>query len=231
MSLMNFLFRRAKETDFKAGGLCLDRIELQSVSGPERSGFVAPEYIDSRPYCMAADDQSTTPRCAAFSMAGLIEVRTWINTHIPKTVDPAPLYAEAKRIDGNNSPGTYFESVFQAAKNLKLIPDTATLVKLTNFLDVKFALHKNAVCLLGFNIDDGWNKTDTRSGWVDNGTRTLGGHAVLGCYFYDSRSLSEPPSVGFQNSWSSSWGMRGFGRMTLSQFDKQFMYGVAVEGI
>lgn len=190
-----------------------------ALSAP--SGWVAPSYLDIRAYCLPKNDQGSTSQCAAYSMAGLLEAVNWRRTHVPVQIDPAPIYAEAKRIDGDPADGTTFTSVFAAVKNLGLLHKKATAIYFDTFDEYSFALHRYGACLLGFRIDDGWSYAN-RDGWIPGGSRERGGHAVLGCW-YDVRR-----GAGFQNSWGE-WGANGFGRLTIEQFNRSFMGGLAVE--
>jgi len=87
--------------------------------------------------------------------------------------------------------------------------------------DVQFALHKHGVCIAGFMITEGWNEVSSKTGYIGDDPEVIGGHATLLCW-YDSEG------VGFQNSWDK-WGVKGFGRMTWTQFETQFMYAVVLE--
>lgn len=185
------------------------------------TGWVAPRYLDLRPYCLPKDDQGDLPWCAGFSMAGLLEARNWKSTHIPLGVDPGPLYNAAKKIDGDTSDGTTLTSIFSAAKAVGLLPKSATAIYFNTFAEYTFALHKYGPCVLGFRIDNGWSYAN-KDGWIPDGNEELGGHAVLGCW-YDVRR-----GAGFQNSWGE-WGADGFGRMTVEQFSRSFIGGLAVE--
>jgi hypothetical protein len=189
------------------------------------SGWVPPAWIDSRGYCLATDDQGATSMCAAYSAAGLVEVVEWRRSGVPKTVNPLPIYAEAKRLDGNDQPGTTLQHAVEAVRNLALFSDLTpfTTTRLSSFRDCIFAMHRQAVCLLGFEIDAGWNKANTATGWIAEGGDRLGGHAVLGCW------ASVEDGIGFQNSWGRDWGVQGFGRMTRGQFDRSFLGGMAVD--
>lgn len=228
MGLIDLLTGK-KISDFKGGGLHLDRLTIKGAKAAEgSSGFCPPPWLDNRPYCLPADDQGQTSMCAAYSMAGLLEVYHWKKNRVPTTIDPKPIYAEAKRIDGNNSEGTYLESVFQAAITLGLLPETAHPVMLTGLLDVKFALHRYTVCIAGFRITSGWNRVG-RDGWIGEADDSLGGHAVLLNWYSDFGSRED--GVGWTNSWNRAWGNDGRGRMRIRQFRPQFMYGLAVGGV
>jgi hypothetical protein len=219
-----------KCTSYKAGGLLFDKPDLTLAAPVDPYAGEPPLYLDHRSILLPPDDQGQDPYCAAYTMASVIEVALWKKTRLRKTIDPVPIYIEAKRIDGNTDPGTYLDSVFKAAVNLKLIAPTAAMRALRTRKDVMFAIREHEVCLLGFNITEGWNKGDKRTGFIGAGDQKLGGHAVTGCW-YNGISGSHDTGVGWGNSWSQSWGIGGFGRMSWEQFDRQFMYGLVVENI
>lgn len=219
-----------KRTYYKAGGLLVAKPDLTLATSVSTEGMQAPVYIDNRSLLLTADDQGQTSQCAAYSMATVIEVAKWKQGRMRKTIDPGPIYAEAKRIDGDDNEGTYLDSVFKASKNLGLIGPGSTMRALKTRNDVKFAIREHEVCLLGFMISDGWNEVNRRTGYIGLGRDKLGGHAVAGCWYNDIAGARDI-GIGWGNSWSPSWGVNGFGRMTWAQFEEQFMYGLVVENI
>lgn len=219
-----------KRTSYKAGGLLLDKPDLTLATPAGAYAGEPPLYMDHRSILLPADDQKTDPYCAAYAMASVIEVALWRKTRSRKTIDPDPIYTEAKRIDGNTDPGTYLDSVFKASVNLGLVGAQAQMHALRSRREVMFAIREHEVCLLGFNISGGWNCVDKRTGYIGADTKKLGGHAVTGCWYNDAAG-SRDSGIGWGNSWSPNWGIDGFGRMTWVQFDSQFMYGLVVENI
>ena len=184
--------------------------------------FQCPRWLDNRPYMLPSDDQGNTSMCAAFAIAGLIEAHTWRTSHIPKPVDAPRIYAEAKaNFDQSRGEGTTFEAVYKAAVSLALLPGRTAMIWIDRASDIPFALHKHGVVLAGFNCTAGW-MNPTVDGWIAPDSAVLGGHAVALCWF--DRSTG----VGFQNSWSERWGVRGFGRMTWGQVETQFQQACAI---
>ena len=215
------------KTDYLAGGLAM--VDDVLATAPELKApenFTVPEYIDSRPYCLSPSSQGQTPSCAGYATAGWIEVQNWKQKHHAEQVDGWGIYGEAKKIDGNMSPGTSLTSAIQGAKNLGLI-DGAAIVKVVNTKrDIQFAMHSRDVIIAGFDITSGWNDCDEKTGWIGAGPRRIGGHAVLLCWYMDRNDAED--GIGFQNSWIP-WGWDSFGRMTWPQFEDQFMYAAVIE--
>ena len=189
--------------------------------------MTAPEAFDNRGWVTRTEDQGNTPQCVAYSMTSLIESVTWARTHRVVQLDPGPLYATAKRIDGEpDEDGTDFVSAFKAAIEIGYIPADSKAYGLNDLEDVRFAVHEYTLCLIGLDVTEAWGKA-TADGWVqDNGGDVLGGHAVLACGW--NLLPGAVDWVGWKNSWGQ-WGSAGFGRMRVDQFNKRFLGGLAVE--
>ena len=219
-----FDFLKYKKTNFVGGGLMMPRTLMAdrkvAVKTPQ---FVAPKKLDFRDMCIQTSDQGQTSKCAAYSTAGNIEVLNWKKMHYPQQVDPDPIYAEAKRLDGNTSDGTSLDHAAQAALNLKLIEGQINFVD-TDINSMKFAIHTNTSFVGGFMITDEWNRVNSETGQISDfgdNARKLGGHAILCCGYSDI-------GLYIQNSWGSSWGIYGFALIPWAQVTKQYMYGVFV---
>jgi hypothetical protein len=196
----------------------------KDLTAPRMSAPVAwqcPAWLDNRPYMLPADDQGQTSTCAAHAMAGLIEAWRWRKTHTPSPVDAFALYAEAKKIDLDPNPGTTFDAVFAAAKSMYLIPANAVLNRLASHADLRFALHRYGVVLVGFNVTPEW-QWPNYGGWIASSHKFIGGHGVVACWF-------DAAGFGFQNSWGKSWGTNGFGRMIWDEVPAQYLDGVAID--
>lgn len=184
--------------------------------------FQCPRWLDNRPYMLPSDDQGNTSMCAAFAIAGLIEAHTWRKSNVPQPVDAPRIYAEAKaQFDQSSVQGTTFDAVFKSAVALNLLSGRAALIWINRVADLPFALHKHGVLLAAFNCTAGWMHP-TVDGWIAPDPDILGGHAVAACWFDKS------VGIGFQNSWSDRWGVRGFGRMTWAQAETQFLQACAI---
>lgn len=218
-----------KRTAFKAGGLKMGTPPERYFAASIMQGDPPPPYINETNYCVETSYQGLAPRCVAYAVAGWIEIHDWKDEGKKHQVDPNPIYDEAKRLDGNNDPGTSIEHGVQAAMNLGLISKGRDMVRIFNRQQMHYALHRVGACLAGFNATEGWNFCDSRTGFIDEKDDTeLGAHCVLEVWF-----STIDDSEGHQGSWDVSWGcqqetLRGFGRMHGAAFDHQFIYGVAI---
>lgn len=188
------------------------------------ANYVVPATIDLRPQLLPSSNQGDTPKCAAYAMAGWLEFYNWKYKGVAQQINPDPIYARAKQIDGEpNIQGTTLEAALQAAQDLQLITavDTTSIRQVTAS-GVAQALHRYGVVLAAFNISEYW--TDAQpNGWVTEGGASLGGHAVLMCGY---SLVDNPPWYAIQNSWGEQNGWRGFNRMSVPMFNSQFMYGL-----
>lgn len=161
-------------------------------------------------------DYSVVHNCAAYATSGIQEAMNWWKTGKRASVDPQPLYDEAKRLDGEpgKDNGTTLEQIIKAALNLDLLVDTE-IFDIKNGLEFRYAMHKLPLVLLGLNITEGWNNAG-KDGIIPTGGNTLGGHAVVGCYY-------DQDGIWITNSWGPTWGKDGRGFITWRQFNDQFM--------
>ena len=220
-----FEFLNYKKTNFIGGGLRIKKGPLVFKNAQQvDSRFVAPRKRDNRDLCIMTSNQSDTPKCAAFSMAGYIEVRNWRIKHYPEQVEPSPIYNGAKQLDGDFNPGTSLDNAAMAALNLKLISGEISFIQNT-VNDIKFAIHQNDVFVGGFMITNEWNSVNSKTGRISVLTEdkiiVLGGHAVLVCGYDDD-------GIYIQNSWGPYWGLYGFAFLSWEQVFMQFSYGVVI---
>jgi len=215
------------QTNFEAGGLFVKEDTLFSATTPK--DFQVPEFINNMGWVCPTDNQGDRPRCAAYAWTGHKEVLNWQETGFRKQIDPNPIYAEAKRLDGNNDPGTYLESVARAGINLGHMSEDTKIHHISRIEDVCHALHKSMTVIAGFSATRGWNSL--RKGyWIDEeDNRALGGHAVL-ITNYDLRSSENRPAyVGIHNSWGDGWGWHGNARMGTAYFKENLIDAIYLE--
>jgi len=188
--------------------------------------YVTPAYIDLRAQLLESNDQGVLVECAAYAMAGCLEYYNWRQYGIAQQIDPHPIYARAKQLDGlEGIEGTTLEAVTQAAQDLGLVSwaDNAAIREVSTPDQVKQALHRNGVLLAAFQITKQWEFADAE-GWIPEGDDWIGGHGVVLCA-YDQ--VSAKPFYGVQGSWGPRQGWRGFNRLTPAQFSRQFSYALA----
>lgn len=202
-------------------------IEQIPTFGFTNGRFVAPDTVDLRDYCTKTEDQGSLPYCAAYTAAGFAENILWRKNDVPRDIDPKPIYAAAKRIDGMpNEDGTTLTAVcdvlrsqyFDGAKC-----KTQVIGKNNAAANIRYAVHKFGCCLSGFLITEEWYGL-RKSNPVITGEKLnnpLGGHAVLICGYTKNYVI-------IQNSWGESWGSHGFAFISWEAFAKQFQYGAVL---
>lgn len=189
------------------------------ISAP--ADWVAPPYIDNKPYCLEADDQGNESDCVGRAFAGVLETRAWKKSHKPVQFPAHEIYKQAKTIDGEpNAAGTTLMAGFRACVALGLIADGVLPVHVRTQDEVKFALHEYDRFVGAFSITEGWSKVNVKTGRIDEFPGPeLGGHAVYLVWF-------DWDGPGWQNSWGK-WGCKGFGRCTWAYFNRHFAGGIA----
>ena len=139
-------------------------------------------------YCTPVEDQGAKPYCAAYSASSFAESVLWRRDGYRTDIDPDPLYAHAKTIDGNpTGDGTYLECTLDALLEKKYFDRAVCKVKtfggslfgaVNGLADVKNAIHRYGCCIAGFNITGEW--FSPRGGVIrrTDGSSAVGGHAV-----------------------------------------------------
>ena len=80
---------------------------------------INPLKIDNRQLCSPTDNQGSTPSCAGYSCAQLLESVYWKFTGKPIQLDARQIYKKAKTIDGNQKgDGTTLEAAMTSALEL-----------------------------------------------------------------------------------------------------------------
>lgn len=181
-------------------------------------------------YCTPVEDQGSRPYCAAYSASSFAESVLWRKNGYRTEIDPVPLYAHAKTIDGDPSgDGTYLECALDALLEKKYF--NRGLCKVNTFggpvlgfgsglPSVKNAIHRYGCCIAGFNISGEW--FSPAKGVVTGRDRSsVGGHAVT-LVGYDR------DGVLVLNSWGAGYAHNGFVYLTNNAFERQFMYGAVL---
>jgi len=207
------------------GGLIVKRIPRMVLRAPVNFEM-PPDGIGNWEYLTPPENQGENPWCAAYAMCMILSASHWRARNFRRDFDEARLYRAAKQIDGNNSPGTQLESVIDAASTFDMsvnrdagVPRIVGEV-LTAPDDIPFMIHKYGALLCGFQIDDGWTQARPQDGLIPDGSKALGGHAVV----LDSFR----PDLGINwgaNSWGLAYGLRGRFALTWQKCARQFIYG------
>lgn len=189
------------------------------------SRFIAPDELLLDGYATPVEDQGAKPYCAAYAASNFAESVLWRRDGYPKTIDPDPLYAHAKTIDGDpTGDGTYLECTLDALLEKRYFDRSVCKVKTfggkilgfgSGLADVKTAIHRYGCCIAGFNITGEW--FSPRGGVIRGGGESQGGHAVT-LVGYDK------DGVLILNSWGRSYAHDGKVYITNKAFDEQFMY-------
>jgi hypothetical protein len=207
------------------GGLIVKRRPPRLLRAP-LNFEMPPSGIGNWEYLTPPENQGQNPWCAAYAMCMVLSASHWRQRNFRVDFDEGRLYRAAKKIDGNNNPGTQLESVIDAAKVIDMsVGGKAGIPKiseecLTEPEDIPFMIHKYGILLCGFTIDDGWPKARSSDGLIPDGTNVLGGHAVV----LDSFRPDARMNWG-TNSWGLSYGLRGRFGLTWDQCSEQFIYG------
>jgi len=207
-------------------GLHLDRETIRAHGKVMRAhdNVTIPKRIPGRSLCVPASDQGSTSECAAYATASKIERDRWASTGICEQIDPHPIYLQAKKVDGIDGEGTTLDAAFQAAIWLGLIPPDTKPIIITDIFTARRYLHRWGSVIVGLQIDEGWYSAQP-DGWITQGTRKLGGHAVN---YVEYANDYEAHDV-VDNSWGGSQGWRGFNRFEHAYFEKMFVYGLTWE--
>lgn len=212
-------------------------LKVPDAPAPTRSrllaswGFRPPRELLLDGYCTPAEDQGSKPWCAAYAATSFGESVMWRKTGRPDQIDPGPVYAHAKSIDGDpDGDGTYLECALEGLKTVTRALDGCDVRSFGNsrfglglgdgLLEVKFAVHRYGCCLAGFDITDEWFSPKDA---VIRGTagEKAGGHAVLVCGYDENGVL-------IMNSWGRAYGRDGKVYVSNSAFERQFMYGATL---
>jgi hypothetical protein len=206
-------------------GLILAPWKPYTLLAAAPDSYRAPLWVDYRAELLQTSDQGNTQQCAAYAMAGWLEHYRWKFDGITEQIDPAPIYARAKEIDGYPGvEGTTLQAVVQAAQDLKLLANVSGIRELTGPKKVKRALHRYGPILAAFSATDKWSQAKP-NGWMENGGAYVGGHAGLLCGYSDDQK-NDRPYLSLQGSYGPGSGWQGFVRMSPEQFEQEFYYGL-----
>jgi len=208
---------------FVPGALLVPKKLAKSNMLKAPAKFQGPKELILSGYCTPVENQGAKPWCAAYSASSYAENLRWRLDGYHRDIDPAPIYAYAKSIDGSpNTDGTYLECTLKALMAGGHLPDTCIVKTFSTLRDVKYAIHKYGVCIAGFRITSDWFAP--KKGVILGGGDEQGGHAVTVCGYDEGGVL-------ILNSWGADWGHDGFAYIPVKTFEEQFMYGAALSGV
>ena len=215
------------ETTHRAGDLLIPgNLEELPTLDVTRGGFVAPQTIDLRDYCIKTRNQGSKPWYAAYSATSFKSNILWRKTDTPESFDPSPVYEWAKKHDGSpNSNGTTLNAALQALIEDGTFDKSICTVKvLRDVWQVKYAIHKFGCCLVGLDVTTEWNKCNQQKSTISGKCKydRMGGHAVLACGYNRDGLI-------IQNSWGENWGSYGFALITWVELEREFLYGAVID--
>lgn len=216
-----------KQSMHCAGDLLVPgNLEELPVLEVARTGFVAPETIDLRDYCVQTRDQMSTPWCAAYSATSFKSNIYWRKKDVPEVFDVAPIYSWAKQNDGSpDASGTTLNAALQALiEDGSFSKDMCKVKVLRTVRQIKYAIHKFGCCLVGLDVTTEWTKCYNGKSTISGktGHENMGGHAVLACGYNRDGLI-------IQNSWGEHWGAYGFALVTWEALEREFLYGAVID--
>lgn len=207
------------EAMFRADGLTISAtITGRRLSAPK--SFQGPSELLLSGYCTPVENQGAKPWCAAYAASSFAENVLWRRRGYHRDVDPAPLYAWAKRNDGDpDGDGTLLELPLKALAANGILKDNCAVRLLRDPMSVKYAIHRYGVCVAGFDVTSEW--FNPKNGVVKGGGAGQGGHAVTVCGY-------DPGGFVILNSWGADYAHGGFVYLANGAFDSQFIYGACM---
>ena len=216
--------RTAQNNPWPISGLHPEPATGTSVIFAAAPATPGPLWRDNRSLCMPTDNQGLSSKCVAYAWAGYAEVSRLVHHGIAEQIDPEPIYARAKELDGDDKDGTSLTQGFKACMDLGLFPSGSVCEYIYTANALRSAMFRApypGVVVSGFRITEGWIDTDPATGWIGSSSKPAGMHALLSCQF-------DGAGVGNQNSWDTTHGVHGFNRVSWPAFNKQFYRGAVV---
>lgn len=198
-----------------------------------------PLAVDLRHLCPPARDQGDRPTCLAFATTAGHELARKVAASASDWLSEDALYWGCKLLDGDNQPGTGFDSMSlnmdqrgqpeNSAWPYDLNHDDAALQSppasaagavwyrssmssgSSDLLDIKSSLVSGTVAIVGLDLtEDFFQSPDGFVPAPTPATKLYGGHAVLFVGFDDNAFGG---SFIFRNSWGAGWGDSGYGHL------------------
>jgi hypothetical protein len=214
-------------------------VATRTVSSSTRAGSTLPGSVSLRPWAPPPGDQQMVSSCVSWAI-DYTTMGYYLRRHAIDGFPLAPMYTYAQLVHGQNV-GTYFEDTFAIAQaqgvdtradysqgdyDYKTLPTASEIANASNWKlshydtlalgisptvttnEIKSALAAGKPVVLGIPVYD--NFYDLGPGHSDLNTvrgADEGGHAVT-ALGYDSYGVT------IENSWGTSWGDGGFGRLS-----------------
>lgn len=202
------------------------RLLMRSRPALNASGIARPFHVEGRGETLRCGNQGQKPTCVAHACVGIVEQARLRFRRIAEQLDPDPVYARAKEIDGlPGRDGTTLEAGMQAVVDLGWLAPPRDLQYCGTWEEMKSALLANRFVLAAVEADEALYVTG-RDGWWKPDGKTVGGHAMhlIGC------DDDVAHHADFANSWGEDgYGFDGFVRLPQVHFERVWLYGLTWE--
>jgi hypothetical protein len=198
------------------------------------SDQMMPIHIDGRGECVVPSNQGNKPQCAGETIAAIVEDARLQWLDVAEQLDAGEFYSAAKQIDGIDGEGTTLQAAVGAGADLGWYamprygngPDECMTI--TNRRELLIALRRYRRALGAFDADENMMHVGRDGIWKVGGAK-LGGHAmeIIGYVADESQGWYEIQMKGSYGKDSYAW--NGFLRMSPEDFDKAFLYGLALD--
>ena len=214
------------------------RAYLPSVKLPPRTDYTAK--------MTPVRDQGAEGTCVAFStVAGMKEYQEKQDWKKYLELSPRFLYSECKKLDGApDIEGTQIRYAMKVLKNLGVCRESfwrykphqadkpkagasrdakkfkaLAYARILDLDELRMSLAAKGPCVIGVTVFKGMMATKTGKVPLPKPReRALGGHAICPVGYDDSKKL-----IKFKNSWSVSWGNKGYGWLPYAYIRKYML--------
>ena len=192
-----------------------------------------PVKVDYTSKMSPVKNQGTEGTCVGFaSIIGMKEYQEKLDYKRYIGLSPRFVYSECKKLDKMPGEGTTIRAAMKVLKKLGVCEEVywpyrpfqsdraksgaranaktnkiLTYARIVDLYELKAALVQKGPCVIGVKVFRGM--METKTGLVPlpkRGERMLGGHAICPVGYDDNKGR-----IKFKNSWSASWGDKGFG--------------------
>lgn len=205
-----------------------------------------PKKINYTPKMSPVRDQGDEGVCVGFAVAsGMKEYQEILDYQKSVELSPRFVYSECKKIDDMpGAEGTTIRAAMRVLKGIGVCQEkfwpysphqkdmskkgvnsdakrfrVMAYARILNLNELRMSLATKGPCVIGVEVFNGMMKTKT--GVVPMPQKhedVLGGHAVC-CVGYDDGKKM----IKFKNSWSNTWGEKGFGYLPYAYIERYMM--------